>query len=475
MLKRADTILQDVCLLDPGRPIVVGVSGGPDSLCLLDILNNSGYSLIVAHLDHGMRPESSIEAEEVRNIVERLGYKLVLAKMDVKAFAGSQKLSQEEAARILRYRFLFQQAKLKDAQAVTVGHTADDQVETVLMHLLRGAGLSGLKGMSYRSLPNEWSQEIALVRPLLGFWRDEIMDYVAERNYQPIFDASNLDTQFFRNRLRHDLIPYLENYNPQLRQLIWRTAEILQEDYNIVDSNITSAWQRCILDENERYIAIDPQCLKQQPIGVQRYLLRRAIFKLRPGIRDVDFNTINRAVKFLHSPSNNSQLDLTAGLRLLLEEDKLWLTSWETALPNRDWPQLDPGSELRLHIPGKVTLANGWQLIAKNISNTKFQKRRATTNDDPYQVWIDFERLRQPIQIRTRQPGDRFQPLGLKGHSKKISDLMINLKIPHRARDGWPLLYSDDQIVWVPGIQLAYPYRIKDKTINITHLTLKRG
>jgi tRNA(Ile)-lysidine synthase len=422
-----------------------------------------------------MRPESSTEAEQVRNIVDRLGYKLILAKMDVKAFAESQKLSQEEAARILRYRFLFQQAKLKDAQAVAVGHTADDQVETVLMHLLRGAGLSGLKGMSYRSLTNEWSQEIALVRPLLGFWRDEIMDYVAKRNFQPILDASNQDTQFFRNKLRHDLIPYLENYNPKLRQLIWRTAEILKEDYNIIDNTITSAWQICILDENERYIAIDPQCLKGQPLGVQRNLLRRAIFKLRPGIRDVDFNTINRAVQFLGSPSKNSQLDLTAGLRLLLEEKKLWLTSWEAALPNQDWPQLDLGTELGLHIPGKVNLANGWQLIAKNVSNAKFQKRQAITNDDPFQVWIDFDCLRLPIQIRTRQSGDRFQPFGLKGHSKKISDLMVDLKIPQRARAGWPLLCSDEQIVWVPGIQLAYPYRIKDKTINITHLKLKRG
>jgi tRNA(Ile)-lysidine synthase len=196
VLEQFVSALKEKCLLDPGLPVLVGVSGGPDSLCMLDMLHQLGYPVIVAHLDHSLRAESAQEAEQLRQLAQSIGLTFVLERNDVDSYATSHSLSIEEAAREARYQFLFEQARQHQAQAVAVGHTANDQVETVLMHLLRGSGLPGLRGMSYRSLPNPWSKNIPLVRPLLGVWREEILAHLEQNGLVPTLDASNLDTRF---------------------------------------------------------------------------------------------------------------------------------------------------------------------------------------------------------------------------------------------------------------------------------------
>ncbi|MCJ7625136.1 MAG: tRNA lysidine(34) synthetase TilS, partial [Anaerolineaceae bacterium] len=210
-------IIREECKLQGDQPILVGVSGGPDSLCLLDVLDRMQYSLIIAHFDHNLRSNSGKEAQIVKKISIARNLPFVHDKKDVLRFAAEENLSIEEAARITRYRFLFEQAKKFSAQAIAVGHTADDQVETVLMHLLRGTGLSGLTGMTYRSHLTKWDPEIPVVRPLIGIWKEEILSYCFERNIKPVIDESNQDVKYLRNRLRHELMPYLERYNPKIK------------------------------------------------------------------------------------------------------------------------------------------------------------------------------------------------------------------------------------------------------------------
>jgi len=222
MLNEINSILREKCLITPGELVVTGVSGGPDSLCLMDLLHKLGYRVIVAHLDHRLRPESEDEAQRVKKMAAESGLPFVRESKDIETFSRQRGLSLEEGARLARYQFLFREAEKIRAAAVMVGHTADDQVETVLMHLLRGAGLPGLTGMSHRSLPNAWSEKIPLLRPLLGVWREAIWEYLNDQGLNPSLDPSNLDERIFRNRLRHELIPYLETFNPRLRQSIWR-------------------------------------------------------------------------------------------------------------------------------------------------------------------------------------------------------------------------------------------------------------
>lgn len=474
VLEQFVSALVDKCHLDAGLPVLAGVSGGPDSLCMLDILCQHGYQVIVAHLDHSLRPESALEAEQLHRLSQGFGLTFVLERQDVHAFAASHSLSIEEAAREARYRFLFEQAIRWQAQAVAVGHTANDQIETVLMHLLRGSGLSGLRGMSYRSLPNPWSQSIPLVRPLLGVWREDILAYLEQNGLQPSLDASNLDTRFYRNRLRHELIPQLENLNPGVSQRLWQMANILTEDDNLLEDVEKAAWTSCISVQGPGYAALDMEILRDQPAGLQRRLLRRAIGLLRPGLRDIDYRTIERAIHFVGSASRSGQADLAGGLRLELEGGRLWLATWEADLPGADWPQIETGIQLSLDAPGEIVLADGWRLKAEILPAEPGLFEQVRSNDNPYLAWLDRDKVVLPLSVRARQPGERFRPLGMGGHSLKLSDFMINTRLPRRGRRGWPLVVSGEQVVWVPGYRMGESCAVKESTRQIVHLSIYR-
>jgi tRNA(Ile)-lysidine synthase len=472
MIERVNLAIQQKCRLDASAPVLVGVSGGPDSLCLLDILCRLGYPVIVAHLDHVLRPESAAEALSVKHKAEILGVDCLMHREDAGEYARDHQLSLEEAARVVRYRFLFEKAVQCGAQAVVVGHNADDQVETVLMHLMRGSGLAGLRGMSYRSLPNSWSEELALVRPLLGIWREEILSYVEERNLDPVIDSSNLDTRYYRNRLRHELIPILEGYNPQVKRHFWNMALTLADDYDVLEAEVEAGWQACVREQGQGYVGFSMHELKLLPVGVQRHLVRRAIHRLRPDVRDIDFGAVQRFLEFFQSPPRSGRCDLLGGLRLWLEGEILWLAEREAEFQIGNFPQLEIDQAAHLPVPGMLSFREGWRLRAEYEGHVEEARTFALENTDPYRAWLDASDLSHPLLIRSRHAGDRFRPLGMGGHSIKISDFMVNEKMPRRARDNWPLVVSGEDIVWVPGYRLAHPFRVRKNTEKIVRLNL---
>jgi len=481
MLDILEVILKDQCLLDRQRPVVVGVSGGPDSLCLMDVLARTGYSIIVAHLNHGLRAEAEGEAKQVQEYARMLGVAFILGKTDISAIAQRDKQSIEEAARHERYRFLFTQARQSEAQAVAVGHTADDQVETVLMHLLRGAGLAGLKGMSYRWQPTPWSADIPLIRPLLGVWRAQVLDYVHSRGYEPAFDPSNLDTGYFRNRLRHDLIPTLEGYNPGIRQILWRMAEVLQEDYRLIGEVVGDAWQEYLRESGLNYLGFSFQKMRRHSPGLQRHLIRQGIATLHPDMRDVDYETIERALRFIKSPTKSNEAELSGNIRLTLEGDTLWMAYQGAVLPRSEWPQIASGERKDLYVPGEMQFASGWVLSALHTLLPVRGLIEIQENSDPFQVWIDLRTVNQPLIVRGRMPGDQFAPMGMDGLSLKVSDFMINLKLPKRARAAWPLVCAlnpttqTEEIVWVPGFRQSHSTRVTDLTSEVIFLQLRKS
>jgi len=474
MIERVNSLLMKNCLLDSKRPTLIGVSGGPDSLCLLHIMDRLGYRLIVAYLDHALRSDSSRDADHVRQITADLGLPFCSERVDVAGYAEAHKLSLEEAARIVRYMYLFKLADQQNAQAVVVGHNADDQVETVLMHILRGTGLAGLRGMSYRSVPNTWHNRIALVRPLLGVWREEVDNYIESNGLNPVTDVSNWDSRFFRNRLRHELVPYLEDYNPQVRKLIWRMASTLEEDFNVISKQVEIAWDESVVQESGAYIGFDTQFLRNQAGGIQRHLLRRAIYQLLPNLRDADFTAIERAVDFLNSPANYGRCDLLAGIYLLLEGERVWIATSAGDLPTIIWPQISKDQVYNLPVPGELPLESGWSLSAENGLGPEQVGDLIYANANQFHVYLDAQSINPPLLIRSRRPGDRFKPIGLDGHSIKLADFMVNVKLPRRARDHWPIVISDREIVWVSGYRLAEPFKVKTGTRCIVRLILSR-
>jgi tRNA(Ile)-lysidine synthase len=474
MLDNIARILQNEGELEAKSLLLVGVSGGPDSLCLLHALHALEYPLIAVHVNHGLRSEADEEAQMVKQYAGEMGVEYISCKVDVLSYASKHSISIEEAARTLRYHYLFEQAEKMDASAVLVGHNADDQVETILMHLLRGTGLAGLRGMEYRSIPNPWSEHIPLIRPLLSSYREEIMKYLAEHGLNPISDQSNLDTTFFRNRLRYELLPILEKYNPRIRENLQRMGQILKDDFAVLQQITSETWESILVSQGPDYLSFHLTGFRELSPSIQRYLLRKAIAYHLPGMRDVDFDTIERGIGFLCDDKQYAQADLFTGLHIIKDGGLFWLATRLAILPESDFPAVNPGVELILKIPSTLSLNNKWKLQSASLPDTESAIHQSFANLDPFQAWLDASELEFPMVVRCRKAGERIHPLGMNGHSMKVSDLMINLKLPKRARSTWPLICSGENILWIPGYRLSHLVRIKPNSHSIVHLVVSK-
>ncbi|MFU8772282.1 MAG: tRNA lysidine(34) synthetase TilS, partial [Anaerolineales bacterium] len=243
-------------------------------------------------------------------------------------------------------------------------------------------------------------------------------------------------------------------------------------DHQVLELVIEQAWETCIMSYGSDHVIFDRPALIDKPIGLQRGLLRQGISLLRPGLRDIDFQCIERALRFLVSPSQTGQIDLIAGLRLSLENNRLILADWDAQIPGDEWPQVTMDGSITLKTPGQMQLKDGWVLHSEHVKDLVTAFRQATINEDAFQAWVSTDNLSAPLLVRTRKTGDRIQPLGMEEHSVKLSEYMINLKIPRRVRDAWPLISTEGDIVWAPGIALAHPFRLTEATLQAVYMKL---
>lgn len=451
-------------------PILVGVSGGPDSLCLLDLLVKSKRPLIVAHFNHQLRPESGREAEHVRSLAQRYALPFVSASLNVRSFASENGFSLEEAARKARYRFLFDRAREAGARVIAVAHHADDQVETVLMHFLRGAGLSGLKGMAAVTLLPEFDASIRLVRPLLHTWRREIEAYCLENQLETVEDLSNADQTYFRNRLRHSLIPEMETYNPGFKQTLLRSTESLGGDFQLLAEVVDKFWESSVLESGPGYLVFDLPALRAASPAMLRNLFRRAASHLNSDLRDVNFEAVERLVGFVRDVGAASrQVDFTDGNHVFLEAGQLFIARRSTEIPTPHWPQIRQPAELS--VGQSLHLEANWRLQVQEVAVSQ-DEAGIYNNRDPFQAWMDAGLVTGQLHVRSRRDGDRFQPLGLPEGSLKLSDFFINEKLPLRGRENWPLVCLGEEIIWIPGYRLAHPYRVTASTRRLLHFSL---
>ena len=474
-------VIQRLNLLRQGERVVVAVSGGPDSLALLHILHTLrthwDLTLIVAHLDHALRPTSREDAAFVGRIAAQLGLFCVRERQDVRAYAKAHRLSLEEAAREVRYQFLAQVARATQATAIATGHTADDQAETVLMHFLRGAGLSGLKGMLARSRlvlpPREpdtpAEPPVDLVRPLLFTPRRDIEAYLERKGLHPVQDETNFDTAFHRNRLRHELLPLLEReYQPQLRTRLARTAETLAVDWDFIQQAVNTAWEQLaqihpgsITFPRDAFLALHP--------ALQRRLVRRALFTLRPLLRDVAWDHITNALFIATHGETGAQATLPGHLMLRREYDQIRI---ESAPVVQEWPQLSAPMTPPLDTNATFTIGD-WTLTLRTIPRETLDVS-PFENTDRWQAFLDANRIHFPVRLRTRQKGDRFHPLGMPG-DVNLADFLTAQKVPHAVRDALPLLVdANDRILWVAGVRISADAAVQETTTHILHLMFQK-
>ncbi len=489
VLKQVRTTIERYGLLAGDEPLVVGVSGGPDSLCLLHVLQRLSaeyrLALHVAHLDHGTRDgESAADARFVSGVAGAWGLPCTVEAQDVPGLAREKGVAFEEMARRVRYDFLARVADRIGARRIAVGHNADDQTETVLMHWLRGAGLAGLRGMlpvtEVRHLrlavgDERWRESpLFIVRPLLEVPRAEVEAYCARHGLEPRFDLSNLDTTYYRNRLRHELIPFLETYNPNIREVLRRSARVIADDYALLRRELARAWERVVTAESDEAIAFDLARWRALPISLQRSTLREAVHRLRWSLRNINWVHIEDALWVARTGTAGRQATLPQRLMLTLGYDHFTVADENYTPPDPDWPLLAAGDRLPLAVPGTTPLPGGpWRVEAAVLDRAALPGDWAA-NPDRWQAWLDFERTGTELMVRGRQPGDRFQPLGLGGRATTLREFMINVKIPARLRDRVPVVISPQHIVWLAGWRVDERARVTDDTRRVLHLRFVR-
>jgi len=487
LTRRVRETIREYDLLPSGGTVVVGVSGGVDSLCLLHVLwrlaPERDVRLHVGHLEHGIRgTESREDARFVRATCVDWGVPVSIKRVNVPALAERRGLAIEEAARQARYLYLGELARSLDAEVVAVAHHADDQVETVLMHILRGSGLAGLRGMrpatrlddlrlgELEDAPRVPCAGIRLVRPLLYVERADIERYAREHDLRPRFDRSNLYTTFYRNRLRHELIPYLETYNPNIREVLRRTAEVAAGDYEVLRDVLIRTWPSVVRGETDVAIRFDLTALRGLQDGLLRSILREGIHRLRRSLRNINWVHVEDALRIVRHGDTGTAATLPAGLVLSLGYDDAVLAPEGYRPPAPDMPYLK-GDPVPVRIPGRTALSGGWSLHTRIIPKGELPEGWDAA-PHPYVAYLDADRLPDPLLVRTRRPGDRLRPLGM-GGSQKVSDLMINRKVPRAERDVHPILAGNGEIVWVIGLHVDGSYALSDETRRVLEAAVR--
>jgi tRNA(Ile)-lysidine synthase len=452
-------------LLPRGETVVVGVSGGPDSLCLVHALHTLrgelGIAPHVATLDHGLRGEASAaDAAFVEATARAWGLPVTAGRADVPALEERLKLGVEETARQARYTFLAQVAAEQGARVIAAAHNADDQSETVLMHFLRGSGLAGLRGMlpatrlsEYHLLPDALDPApFTLARPLLTTPRAAVEAYCAAHDLRPRFDRSNLDVTLFRNRLRREIIPYLEQVNPNLRALLRHTADVATADYAALRAGHARAWAAACRDVQDDAVTFDLAGWRALSLSAQRATLREAAFRIGRSLRDVSFTHVDNAVSIARRGETGARATLPGGLYLRVDYDALVVAAEHHTPAPPPWPLLWSREPLPVPpAPSVVALpGNAWHFRLARC-------RRPLPAGIHRETWRAVLALPPDAELvlRTRRPGDRFAPQGMGGHTQKLADFMINVKIPAPWRDYIPLLVAGGIIVWVVGWRVS--------------------
>lgn len=431
-------------MFESGGRVIAAVSGGPDSVCLLDILreirDDLGIELVVAHFDHGLRPG---EDEDETRFVESLAGSLGLPFETGKAGSGMGpgEPSLEEKARHARYGFLEAVKEKFSAQKIAMGHNLNDQAETVIMRLLRGSGLSGLAG-----IPPCREEEI--VRPLIEITRGEIESYIEKRRLEYMTDSSNLETRHLRNRIRFDLLPQLRRYQPRIVELLGQTADIMRRDDECLKA-VAEQWVRDMAENKDnREVQIPLSAFRELPQGLRNRVIRVVLRMTGGGLRRVSSRHIEAVNRVAMGKRPQAFVNLPNRLIAKRLYDHLIITTAGDKVPTDFHYSLKGPGTFRLESPGCT------------ISLKETDKRALVyTGISRWTAFLNADKLTYPLIVRNFRPGDRFVPFGMSGH-KKLKDFFIDLKIPSEGRARIPVLVCQDNVVWVCGLRIDDRFRV---------------
>lgn len=448
-------------MIQPKETVLVGVSGGVDSLALLYALHTLrhqlGCQLHIAHLDHGFREDSEADATYVVEHADRLGIPISRDRTDVPQLMRDQKLSAEAAARYARYQFYESVSERNGATKIALGHHRGDQAETVLMNLLRGAGTPGLKGI----LP---VRSRKFIRPLLDFSRKEIETFVAQLGFKPRRDTTNYQHNHLRNRVRLELIPTLERaYNSNIQNTLNQTANLLQTESDYLETLTHEAFRACRTESCAPDTVVLDRCLFQtHHLALRRRILRLAIAEVFGAVRDLYFNHFESMLNLIDGEASNTILNLPHG--------GTFRRTYNRILIQKSTEELAP-FEYEVAVPGRTILPLlDAELMATVVESPTNDGTTGSFPDGKFQAAFDLDRLQPPLKLRQRRDGDRFQPFGMQG-TKKLKNLLIDAKVPRQERGQVPVLMNRNEVIWVVGHRTSELAKIRTETKRRLYLS----
>jgi len=440
-------------LIDEGDQVVIGVSGGPDSMALLyillDIKKVIPFNIYVAHVNHGVRGEAANKDEEfVRNICKDLNFPFYSIKVNMYEYAKDHNMTGEEAGRKLRYDFFKKVLKKHGRGKIAVAHNKNDQAETLIMRFMRGTGIDGLKGIPYK--------RGNIIRPLLEINRDEIEAYIGENKIDTRLDKTNLEPIYNRNKIRLELMPYIEeNFNPNIVDTLARFSKLMSIDSQFLDKLTKEAYIKVVKKRGKDSIILDRGKFSLLHMSMKQRLIRNALEEIQGNLQGFTENHINSIIKLFSQGDTGKAINLIHNIiakisygDLIIEKGRL--------LERKDY-------FYKLNINGSTYIEEldcylKTKVISKEKCEINFKNR--------FIKYFDYDMISNCLYIRNRRNGDRFSPIGMKG-TKKLKDFFIDEKVSKEERDSIPLVVAGEDIIWVLGYRISEKYKITEKTKNI--------
>lgn len=457
--KRFLKFIKEKNIVKSGDKILVGLSGGPDSVCMLNLLcsirDEEKIEVAAAHINHMLRGEEADKDEEYsKRLCESLGVRFFSKRIDINKYALETGKSSELAGREARYDFFNEIINKINFNKIATAHNANDQAETILMRIMRGTGLEGLGG-----IPVE--REGKYIRPILFMKREEVEQYCKENNLNPHIDATNLERIYSRNKVRLDILPYMKNnFNPNIVETINRMALLLQDDNEFIEGEVNKAYKdNCF--ERENSIVISKNLFNIHSAIVTR-VIRKALFAINKSNYDMEMKNIEDIIE-LSNLGTNKRVDLPKDIYA----ENVY---GDIIIRKKEYIKNKLSNELTLN---KKDILHNEVIFDEYIINFDLVNNKDIKQENDELIKkFDYDKINN-VTIRYRKDGDRITPLGMKG-SKKLKDIFIDMKIPKEKRDEIPLIQFNDEISWIVGIKMSDKFKITKETKHILKVSVKR-
>lgn len=440
-------------MINKGDNILIGLSGGVDSMAMLHLLleykSQLDFNIFIAHVNHGVREEAKLDQEFTKEYAEKLNLPFYTINVDMDGYAKEKKITSEEAGRILRYGFFKEILKEIGGGKIAVAHNLNDQAETILMRIMRGTGTDGLRGIEYTN------REI--IRPILDLSREELEDYIEKENIPIVQDHTNFMPIYTRNKIRLELIPYIEeNFNPQLIESLTRLKDIAVRDISFLEKFTLNRFKKIVKSEDENKIILNRIDFNKEDKAIKLRLIRLAVENLLGDLQGINYINYLDLIDMIENSNTGSQMKIRDDYHLRLSYDEIIIEKFSKSLQKTY--EID-------FIDDIINLGN---IVYEKeiISLDEYYNRKKEKNTR----YFDLDKIKGDLKIRNRRPGDRFIPFGMTG-SKKIKDYFIDEKIDKEKRDEIDLITDGEKIIWIVGYRTSNTTAIDDDTKRVLKIS----